>query len=104
MQTPSIPEAVRWRNGLVLEPSHFLSTDRRHAVRSHLAGLLADPWPWGFVYVRIDETALASFRLHIDCEGIFPDGTHFRAKRLSHPMTAANDGDETRFCVSRPSG
>ena len=101
MQTPSIPEAVQWRNGLVLDPSHFLSTDRRHAVMSHLAGLLADPWPWGFVSVRIDETALASFRLRVDCEGIFPDGTPFRAKRLSHSMTEANDGDETRFCVSR---
>ncbi len=102
MRTPSIPEAIRWRHGLVLDPAHFLGTDRRHAVMSHLAGLVADPWPWGFLSVRIDETALASARLHVDCEGIFPDSTPFRASNLTHSLSAqASDGHEARFRIGR---
>ena len=101
MRVPSIPAAVQWRHGLVLDPSHFVTTDRRHAVMSQLAGLLADPWPWGFVTLRIDETAMASLRLNVDCEGIFPDGTAFQERELSHALSAATDGTEVRFRICR---
>jgi hypothetical protein len=98
---PTIPEAVPWRDGLVLTPSHFKRTDQRHAVLSHCVGLVADPWPWGFLSLRMDETALASMQLRIDCEGIFPTGEPFRENGLTHALTPARDGDQRNFHLSR---
>ena len=102
MRIPAIPETVSWRNGLVLESSHFQLTDRRNAILSYLSGLLADPWPWGFVSFRMDETALASGQLRIDCEGIFPDGEPFRQKGLVQAITrSSNDNNQAYFFLSR---
>lgn len=100
MFAPMIPDAVPWRNGLVLEPAHFVRTDQRQAALAHLAGLLADPWPWGFTSLNIHEPALASARLHVDCEGIFPDGSPFAGRDLALPL-AGSDGDEQRFRIVR---
>ena len=100
MLAPMIPDAVPWRNGLVLEPSHFVRTDQRQAAIAHLAGLLADPWPWGFTGLEIHEPALAAARLHLDCEGVFPDGSPFRGRELSLPLTG-RDGEEQRFRIAR---
>ena len=100
MFSPMIPDAVSWRNGLVLEPAHFVRTDQRQAAIAHLAGLLADPWPWGFTSLEIHEPALASARLHLDCEGVFPDGSPFGARGLALPLNG-RDGEEQRFRVNR---
>ena len=99
MKLPDVPEAVQWRNGMVLEPQHFRSADRRGASLAHLAGLAAEPWPWGFVSIRIDETALASSEVRIDCEGIFPSGEPFRQRRLTSKLEPANNGDRASFHV-----
>ena len=101
MRMPPIPEGVLWRNGLVLEPSHFQRTDRRAALLSHLAGLVADPWPWGFTALRMDGISLASFQLRIDCEGIFPDGEPFRQAGLVHALEKGNEGDSASFHIAR---
>ena len=100
MKVPEIPEAVSWRNGMVLEPQHFRQADGRSAALAHLVGLVAEPWPWGFVSIRMDETALASSQLQIDCEGIFPGGEPFRQRRLNYRLNPANNGDRASFHVS----
>ena len=99
MKLPEIPESVPWRNGMVLDPSHFLQTDGRAAALSHLAALSADPWPWGFVSVNVDETALASSQLRVDCEGMFPNGTPFKPGQMTRPLTAGENGDRRNFHV-----
>ena len=48
MRIPAIPDAIAWREGMILEPAHFERGDDRSASLSHVAGLVADPWPWGF--------------------------------------------------------
>ena len=93
VKLPRVPEAVPWRNGMVLEPEHFQQADSRGATLSHLAGLVADPWPWGFVSVGVDETALASGRLRVDCEGIFPTGQPFRQRQLTRALPEGKNGD-----------
>ena len=98
---PNIPQAVSWRNGMVLDPSHFQSTDQRTAQLTHLASLLADPWPWGFAHLEIDDTALASGQLRVDCEGIFPDGVPFVSTRLNQPLPEGSDGDQADYSVRR---
>lgn len=99
MKLPNVPEEVPWRNGMVLEPQHFQRTDRRSAALSHLAALVAEPWPWGFVSVRVDETALASSQLRIDCEGILPNGEPFRQQQLVRALAPGNNGDRASFHV-----
>ena len=101
MKVPEIPDAVAWRNGMVLEPRHFQQADSRSAALAHLAGLVAEPWPWGFVSFRLDETALASSQLHIDCDGIFPGGAPFRARRLTRRLSPGDNGDRMSFNVHR---
>ena len=101
MTVPAIPAAVPWRNGMVLEPDHFQETDRRAAALSHLAGLAAEPWPWGFASVVVDEVALASAQLNVDCDGILPSGEPFRAQRLSRALPAGEEGDRADFHVQR---
>ena len=104
MKTPRIPEAVAWRNGMVLEPQHFQQADRRAAGLAHLAALGAEPWPWGFVMVQIDGTALASARLRVECEGIFPDGEAFGRQQLSEALPKPEDGQRVDFSVVAESG
>ena len=101
MRVPAIPTAVAWHNGLVLEPSHFRRSDRRSAALAYLAGLVADPWPWGFSSFSMDETALASGQLRIDCEGIFPGGEPFRAKGLVHSIRREGDSNKENVFLSR---
>ncbi len=101
MALPAIPEPVAWRSGLILEPSHFVRTDRRQATIAHMAGLLADPWPWGFTNLVIDGPALAAGRLHVSCEGLFPDGAPFRVAALAHGLEGYDDGEQANFCVAR---
>ena len=100
MKVPGIPEAVPWRNGMVLEPSHFEQTDGRAAALTHLAAAAADPWPWGFAQVAVDPTALASAQLRVDCEGFFPDGTPFRHNGLTRPLPQGRDGQRLDYQVS----
>ena len=99
MSVPAIPEAVSWRNGMVLEPSHFQQTDERAATLSHLAALSAEPWPWGFVAVAVDQTSLAAGRLRVTCEGLFPNGMPFRAQALNSALPAAEEGNRLDFHV-----
>lgn len=105
MSIPDIPDAVDWRDGLILEPAQFTRTDRRTAVLANLAGLVADPWPWGFLSISVDETALASFELRVACAGVFPDGEPFRQAGLTAGLKReAGDGDRQDFHVYRSSG
>ena len=99
MRVPAIPEAVAWRNGMVLEPSHFEQTDRRASALAHLAAAAADPWPWGFVQVAVDPTALASAQLRVDCEGFFPDGTPFRQNGLTRPLPQGREAQRLDYQV-----
>ncbi|MYC59004.1 MAG: hypothetical protein F4X09_02255, partial [Gammaproteobacteria bacterium] len=88
---PQIPETVSWRNGMVLEPEHFLRTDSRAADLAHLAGRIADPWPWGFLTVEVDEVALVAGELKVECDGVFPDGAPFERSRLSIGLGSGED-------------
>ena len=94
---PDIPKTVSWRNGMVLEPDHFLRTDARSAGLAHLAGLIADPWPWGFLTANVDQIALAAGELKVECEGVFPDGTPFERSRLAVGVGAGEDGENAYF-------
>ena len=71
---------------MILEPSHFRAADQRSATLAYLSSLVADPWPWGFTSLRIDDTALASKQLSLICDGIFPSGQPFRKIRLSRML------------------
>lgn len=99
MKTPALPAAVEWRNGMVLEPAHFVRTDTRAATLAHMAALVAEPWPWGFGLVNVDQTALASAELRIDCEGVFPDGRPFPRRQLTVKLPDAEDGDRRTYQV-----
>ena len=100
MNAHIVPAAVQWRNGMVLEPAHFLQSDARAASLAHMAALTAEPWPWGFVRVVIDQTALASAQLRVDCEGIFPSGAPFSRCELTRTLTAGEDGNRRTFQVA----
>lgn len=101
MRTPRIPEAIGWRNGMVLEPNHFTASDNRASALAYLASLAADPWPWGFLSLHVDETALASGQLRIDCEGIFPGGIPFRHVQLSRILGEGIDAKVEDFHIHR---
>lgn len=94
---PEIPPAVEWANGMVLEPGHFRRTDGRAAALAHFAGLLADPWPWGFTHIGMDETAVAGGDLRIECEGVFPDGEPFARASLAMSLPDADEGRTVEF-------
>ena len=100
MNTQTVPAVVQWRNGMVLEPAHFLQSDARAASLAHMAALAAEPWPWGFVRVAVDQTALASAQLRVDCEGIFPGGVPFSRCELTRTLTTGEDGDRRTFQVA----
>ena len=100
MNARVVPAAVQWRNGMVLEPEHFLQSDARAASLSHMAALAAEPWPWGFVRLVVDQTSLASAQLRVDCEGIFPSGVPFSRCELTRTLTAGEDGDRRTFQVA----
>ena len=91
---PPIGAPVPWADGLVLRPEHFRDTDRRTETLVHLAGLGRDAWPFGFTRIVVDEVALASDELRLDCEGVLPGGRPFHAERVAAPI-----GDETWFEV-----
>ena len=99
MTTPEIPDAVAWRNGMVLEPAHFLQSDSRAATLAHMAALVSEPWPWGFGLVNVDQTALAAAELRIDCEGVFPSGRPFPRRQLTTALPAGEDGDRRNYQV-----
>ena len=101
MKVPTIPDVIAWQNGLVLEPALFQRTDRRSAVLAHISALVADPWPWGFASVRVDETALASSQLRVECDGVFPDGEPFKKIELVQPISSGNDGNQANFFIAR---
>ena len=100
-RVPNVPGAVGWRNGMVLEPADFVRTDARAAQLAHLSALLADPWPWGFLNVHTDETALAAGELRVNCDGVFPDGTPFERVQLGAPLQSGEQGDAVRYNVAR---
>ena len=101
MRIPAIPDAIAWREGMILEPAHFERGDDRSASLSHVAGLVADPWPWGFLSDSMDETALASNELRVSCTGIFPDGTPFRGDSLAQSLEAGQPGAQVEYNILR---
>lgn len=98
---PAVPSTVGWRNGMVLEPADFVQTDERSAALAHLAGLIGDPWPWGFLSVNVDETALAGGTLRVDCDGVFPNGAPFPRGTLSATLPEGEQGGTVRYEVVR---
>lgn len=104
MSVPGMPEPVPWRNGMVLETAHFQQADRRAAGLAHLASQAAEPWPWGFLVVSVDQTALAAGQLLVDCEGFFPNGLPFRQRRLSATLPAGQDGNRIDYKVVSEGG
>lgn len=98
---PEIPTAVPWANGMVLEPDHFVRTDDRAAALAHIAGLLSDPWPWGFTGIDVDATALAGGELRLECNGVFPGGAPFARAELSIALPEAADGASSVHDVVR---
>ncbi len=101
MKVPTIPDVIAWQNGLVLEPPLFQRTDRRNALLAHISALMADPWPWGFASVYVDETALASAHLRVECEGVFPDGEPFKKTELTQVLPSGTDGSQANFFITR---
>ena len=99
MRVPAVPATVAWRNGMVLEPAHFLQADSRAAGLAHMAALAAEPWPWGFATVSVDQTALASAQLRVDCEGVLPAGIPFPRHQLTRTLPAGEDGDRRNYQV-----
>ena len=90
MQIPSVPDAVDWKRVFQLEVEHFTRTDARSEALATLAGALGEPWPWGFLEARIDETALAAGELRMHCAGVFPDGTWLAPSVLSRKLPDAD--------------
>lgn len=86
---------------MVLEPAHFRQTDQRTADLSHLSALVGDPWPWGFTSFRVDEAALASLLLYVECEGVFPDGVPFSRVNVSHVLSPGQAGESLNCYVAR---
>lgn len=101
MTIPNIPNAVDWRAGMVLEPDHFQTTDRRTFRLAHLAALTGDPWPWGLTEYQYDPTALASGELRLNVAGVFPGGQPFRQKGLTATLGAGGDGAEASYSLLR---
>ena len=101
MSTPRIPECAEWRNGMVLEPSDFQLTDRRSASLAHIAALFAEPWPWGFTFLQVDEPALASAQLRVACEGVFPSGEPFAQVSVVQELEPGADGEAIEFDLAR---
>ena len=99
MKTPVIPRRVRWSNGMVLEPVHFERMDSRAGDLARLAALAGDPWPWGYTRCDIDETALVSGNLRVQCEGILPDGTVFEQETLTRKLPDPTTGASLSFSV-----
>ena len=99
MKTPAIPRRVRWSNGMVLEPEHFERSDVRAGQLARLAALAGDPWPWGYTRCEIDETALVSGSLRVQCEGILPDGTVFERETLTRRLPEAATGASVTFSL-----
>ena len=69
---------VMWTEGMFLQPQHFQQQDR-YAARQ-LEGRIgsATPWPWGFIALNLDESALLQGRIVVSAaRGVLPDGTAF---------------------------
>ena len=96
-----IPKVVAWSNGMILEPTHFEASDSRAAALAHISALVADPWPWGFTDVEVDDTALSGGQLRLRCEGVFPDGEPFRNAILAADLPQGEDGRQADFHVVR---
>ncbi len=96
-----IPDAVAWANGMILEPGHFEAADRRSAALAHISAVIADPWPWGFAHLEMDDTALSAGQLRVRCAGIFPDGEPFRDRFLAANLPQGEDGEQANYHVVR---
>lgn len=99
---PVFPPSTRWVDGLELEPGHFVGLERQAPFHAHLSSLFADPWPWGFLSFRVDETALASGHLRISCEGKMPDGTPFARASLAQVLGPVREAERVDFHVAFP--
>lgn len=86
---------------MVLEPGHFERSDTRAGELARLAALAGDPWPWGFTRCEIDETALVSGNLRVQCEGILPDGTVFERETLTRVLPEPAAGASLSLSVER---
>ena len=99
MNLPAVPQLPEWKDGVPLFARDFTAIDERALGFAHLAAALSDPWPWGFVTLSIDETALASDQLRVACSGLFPDGHAFTTRSLVQRLPSASDADALAFVL-----
>lgn len=71
-------QKVVWAEGMFLRPQHFQQQERYLEFFTHLRGLAAEPFYWGFRSLKFDLAALAVGKLSLlEAEGLLPDGTPF---------------------------
>ncbi len=69
---------VLWTEGMFLQPQHFQQQDRFFARQLSARLSAAQPWPWGFTALQVDEAALLQGKLVIaSARGVLPDGLAF---------------------------
>lgn len=66
---------IQWHEGMLLMPQHFQQVDRRMDNMLSYSMSYAQPFFWGIIKLKIDETLLplGTFRL-LELEAIMPDG------------------------------
>ncbi|MDE2160096.1 MAG: type VI secretion system baseplate subunit TssK [Burkholderiales bacterium] len=69
---------VMWTEGMFLQPQHFQQQDRYLARQLEGRIAAAQPWPWGWLALQIDDAALLQGRVMITAaRGVLPDGQSF---------------------------
>jgi hypothetical protein len=112
-----IPDAVQWHEGMLLSPQHFQQADLRNQALQGYMTLLAAPYGWGVIRLRINEAALMAGRFAVtDLEAVMPDGLlvqHADAAEANAPIlqldlrpVLADPSSPRRIagvsCISRP--
>lgn len=70
---------VRWGEGMFLKPHHFQQADLYQDARLRYHLLVANPFHWGIVRLRVDVPALENMRFNVlECEALMPDGVVIR--------------------------
>ena len=95
-----------WAEGIFLLPHHFQQQDRYFENLIRNSFLTGAPYSWGLKSFKIDHSALAIGKFSvIQCEGVMPDGTLFRAPSDTDPppvreLTQKDRGSTIFICVA----
>ncbi len=67
---------VLWTEGMFLRPHHFQQAEEY--LESHQWGIQQKSYPWGYSYLKVDESLLALGKVALaGARGVMPDGTAF---------------------------